>query len=80
MLAAGRNTQGSFKRKAARPDVNLATIAKVHLGLTGADLANLLNEVALFAVRHGKAITQQEIEDATIKVVMGAEKSHDCIG
>lgn len=56
-------------------DVNLATIAKSTSGFTGADLANLLNEAALLAVRHGKkAITQQEIEEATIKVVMGAEK------
>ncbi len=57
------------------PDVNLATIAKSTSGFTGADLANLLNESALLAVRHGKkAITQEEIEEATIKVVMGAEK------
>ena len=57
------------------PDVNLATIAKSTSGFTGADLENLLNESALLAVRHGKkAITQTEIEEATIKVVMGAEK------
>lgn len=57
------------------PDVNLATIAKSTAGFTGADLANLLNESALLAVRHSKkAITQEEIEEATIKVVMGAEK------
>ena len=57
------------------PDVNLATIAKSTSGFTGADLANLLNEAALLAVRHGKkAITQTEIEEATIKVVMGTEK------
>ncbi len=57
------------------PDVNLATIAKSTSGFTGADLENLLNESALLAVRHGKkAITQEEIEEATIKVVMGAEK------
>ncbi len=57
------------------PDVNLATIAKSSSGFTGADLENLLNEAALLAVRHKKkAITQQEIEEATIKVVMGAEK------
>ena len=61
--------------KSLGPDVNLATIAKSTSGFTGADLANLLNEAALLAVRHGKkAITQQEIEEATIKVVMGAEK------
>ena len=57
------------------PDVNLKTIAKSTSGFTGADLENLLNESALLAVRHGKkAITQEEIEEATIKVVMGTEK------
>ncbi len=57
------------------PDVSLKTIAKSTSGFTGADLENLLNESALLAVRHGKkAITQEEIEEATIKVVMGAEK------
>ena len=57
------------------PDVSLKTIAKSTSGFTGADLANLLNESALLAVRRGKkAITQSEVEEATIKVVMGAEK------
>ena len=57
------------------PDVNLKTIAKSTSGFTGADLENLLNESALLAVRHRKkAITQEEIEEATIKVVMGTEK------
>ncbi len=57
------------------PDVDLATIAKSTSGFTGADLENLLNEAALLAVRHNKkAITQEEIEEATIKVVMGTEK------
>ena len=57
------------------PDVNLKTIAKSTAGFTGADLENLLNESALLAVRHKKkAITQEEVEEATIKVVMGAEK------
>ena len=57
------------------PDVILKTIAKSTSGFTGADLANLLNESALLAVRRGKkAITQSEIDEATIKVVMGAEK------
>lgn len=61
--------------KSLGPDVNLATIAKSTSGFTGADLENLLNESALLAVRHGKkAITQEEVEEATIKVVMGTEK------
>ncbi len=57
------------------PDVDLKTIAKSTSGFTGADLENLLNEAALLAVRHHKkAITQEEIEEASIKVVMGTEK------
>ena len=57
------------------PDVNLATIAKSTSGFTGADLENLLNEAALLAARKKlKAITQEQIEEATIKVVMGTEK------
>ncbi len=57
------------------PDVNLKTIARTTAGFTGADLENLLNESALLAVRKGKkAITEEEIEEATIKVVMGVEK------
>ncbi len=57
------------------PDVNLKNIAHSTSGFTGADLANLLNEAALLAARKGlKAITQEQIEEATIKVVMGTEK------
>ncbi len=57
------------------PDVNLKDIAHSTSGFTGADLANLLNEAALLAARKGlKAITQEQIEEATIKVVMGTEK------
>lgn len=57
------------------PDVNLSTIAKSTAGFTGADLENLLNEAALLAVRCGKkAITQVEVEEATLKVIGGPEK------
>ena len=57
------------------PDVSLETIAKATAGFTGADLENLLNEAALLAVRNGqKAITEENIEEATIKVIAGAEK------
>ena len=62
------------------PDVNLKTIAASTAGFTGADLENLLNEAALLAVRRNKkAITQPEIEEATIKVVMGTEKKSHVI-
>lgn len=61
--------------KPLAPDVSLKTIAKSTSGFTGADLENLLNEAALLAARQGlKAITQPNIEEATIKVVMGTEK------
>ena len=57
------------------PDVNLGTIAKSTSGFTGADLENLLNEAALLAAREGKkAITQENIDEATVKVIMGTEK------
>ncbi len=62
------------------PDVNLKNIAHSTAGFTGADLANLLNEAALLAARKGlKAITQEQIEEATIKVVMGTEKKSHVI-
>lgn len=61
--------------KPLAPDVQLKTIAKTTAGFTGADLENLLNEAALLAARRNlKAITMTEIEEASIKVVMGAEK------
>ncbi len=57
------------------PDVDLKTIAKSTSGFTGADLENLLNEAALLAARaNRKAIIEQDIEEATVKVMMGAEK------
>lgn len=56
-------------------DVDLKTIARSTAGFTGADLENLLNEAALLAARKNKkAITGQDIEEATIKVVAGPEK------
>lgn len=56
-------------------DVDLSVIAKSTAGFTGADLENLLNEAALLAARKDKkAITMEEIEEATIKVVVGTEK------
>ena len=63
------------KGKPLAPDVDLMTIAKSTSGFTGADLENLLNEAALLAARKDlKAVTMEEIEEATIKVVVGTEK------
>jgi cell division protease FtsH len=63
------------RQKPLAPDVKLRDIAKTTAGFTGADLANLLNEAALLAARKNlKAITMEQIQEATIKVVVGAEK------
>ncbi len=63
------------RNKPLAPDVNLSNIAKGTVGFTGADLENLANEAALLAARADrKAITNEDIEEATIKVVAGPEK------
>ena len=63
------------RNKKLAPDVNLSTIAKTTAGFTGADLENLVNEAALLAARADRrAIIEQDIEEATIKVVAGPEK------
>ena len=63
------------RNKPLGPDVALKEIAKDTIGFTGADLENLLNEAALLAVRRKKkALTMEEISDATSRVEMGTEK------
>ena len=63
------------KGKPLGPDVDLHEIAKDTIGFTGADLENLMNEAALLAVRRNKkAITLQDIIDATSRVELGTEK------
>jgi len=61
------------KRLAA--DVDLRRIAAATAGLSGADLANILNEAALLAARrHVKEIAQHDLEEAIEKVVAGPER------
>ena len=63
------------KNKPLAPDVDLHRIAATTVGFTGADLENLLNEAALLAAKRKlMAITMNEIEEATMKVVVGSEK------
>jgi cell division protease FtsH len=60
--------------KKVDPEVSLEVIARRTPGFTGADLANLMNEAAIFtARRHKEAITMSEINDAIDRVVMGME-------
>ena len=68
------------RNKQFDPDVKFADIAKTTAGFTGADLENLLNEAALLAARRNKKlISQEEIEESLLKVVMGVEKKSHII-
>ncbi len=63
------------RNKPLAKDVDLKVVAKTTAGFTGADLANLLNEAALLAARRNRTeITNSDIDDAMIKVVVGTEK------
>ena len=63
------------KNKPLGPDVDLKVIAQTTQGFTGADLENLLNEAALLAARNERmSITENDIEEATMKVIAGPEK------
>ncbi|MBP0979622.1 MAG: ATP-dependent zinc metalloprotease FtsH [Oscillospiraceae bacterium] len=68
------------KNKILAPDVDLHTIAKKTAGFVGADLANLVNEAALLAAKKNKkSITAEDIEEATIKVIVGPEKKSSVV-
>ncbi len=63
------------RNKNIGPDVDLKRIAGRTVGFTGADLENLVNEAALMAARNNrKAVTEADIEEATVKVIAGPEK------
>ncbi|PKA18005.1 ATP-dependent zinc metalloprotease FtsH [Leptospira haakeii] len=56
-------------------DISLNSIARGTPGFTGADLSNLINEAALLAARKNKKrVTQEELEEARDKVMMGPER------
>jgi cell division protease FtsH len=64
------------KNKILAPSVKLKNIAERTPGYSGADLENLLNEAALLAVRRNKdAITMEEIDEASDRVLMGPAKT-----
>lgn len=63
------------RNKPLAPDVSLKVIAQRTAGFAGADLENLVNEAALLAARRSrKAITMEDIEEASMKVMAGPEK------
>ncbi len=63
------------RNKTLDKDITLENLAKRTPGFSGADLENLLNEAALLTVRRNKkAITMEEIDEATDRVIMGPAK------
>jgi cell division protease FtsH len=63
------------RKVALDPDVDLHQIARGTPGFSGADLANLINEAALLAVRVGRhVVTSYDLDQARDKVLMGAER------
>ncbi len=68
------------KGKPFEKDVSLTNLAKTTVGFTGADLANILNEAALLAARKGKKlIGNDELEEATLKEIVGTPKKSKVI-
>ncbi|MBM4312347.1 MAG: ATP-dependent zinc metalloprotease FtsH [Deltaproteobacteria bacterium] len=72
--------QVHMKKIKTVPDLNLETLANMTPGMVGADLANLVNEAALLAVRRGKTeVGMAEFEEAVERIVGGLEKKNRLI-
>ena len=64
-----------IRHKKLSPSVDLALVARGTPGMSGADLANLVNEAALTAVRRGsKIVEMRDFEDARDRVLMGQQR------
>ncbi|OGJ63689.1 hypothetical protein A3C37_02820 [Candidatus Peribacteria bacterium RIFCSPHIGHO2_02_FULL_53_20] len=63
------------RNKKMHKDADFSVIAKKTVGMTGADLENIMNEAAIFAAkRKRREVTQKDIDDAVEKVTLGSEK------
>ncbi|MFA5954269.1 MAG: ATP-dependent zinc metalloprotease FtsH [Patescibacteria group bacterium] len=63
------------RKKPIGPDVSLRAIGERTPGLSGADLANVMNEAAIFATRQGKKIIEQrDLLESVEKVILGPER------
>ena len=64
-----------FRDKKMSPDVDVSVVARGTPGMSGADLANLVNEAALFAVRRGATeVHKEDFENARDRVLMGLKR------
>ena len=69
--------KGHARNKPFEKEVDLAKVAQLTVGFTGADLANLLNEAALLAARKSKAlIGMNDISEAYLKITTGTQKKN----
>ncbi len=69
-----------MKKVKVAPDVDLELLANMTPGMVGADLANLVNEAALLAVRHDKKeVGLAEFQEAVERIVAGLEKKNRLI-
>jgi cell division protease FtsH len=69
-----------LKKVTVARDLSIEKIAAMTPGMVGADLANLVNEAALLAVRRGKKeVTMSEFEEAVERVMAGLEKKNRLI-
>ena len=63
------------RNKKMHKDTDFTPIAKKTVGMTGADLENIMNEAAIYAAkRKRREVTQKDIDDAVEKVTLGSEK------
>lgn len=75
VLGREKILQVHASNKPLSPEVNLAKMAQLTPGFTGADLANLLNEAALLSARHNKKeIDPAEMEEAMERLIAGPER------
>ncbi|MCX7982503.1 MAG: ATP-dependent zinc metalloprotease FtsH [Syntrophales bacterium] len=69
-----------LKKVKVGPDVDIEKLANMTPGMVGADLANLVNEAALLAVRHNKnQVEMAEFEEAVERIIAGLEKKNRLI-
>lgn len=75
LIARERILEVHARNKKMAKGVKIADIAKQTVGLTGADLENVMNEAAIFAAKRKRpAVTQKDLVDAVEKVTIGSEK------
>jgi cell division protease FtsH len=68
------------KGKKLGPDVDLAVVARGTPGFSGADLANLVNEAAIYAVRAGRdTVTASDFSDARDRILLGRRESSNAL-